>query len=223
MKFSLFVLFSAIVLSSCGEKGKQGDLQKNAEKPLKSIKVERYSVTNGNPDSTTLSSYIMKSFDENGNESKSIYYTTDDQVMMQFVNTYENGLKTKISWVDGQGNGVKYVVNTYDENNRISKSESFSMEGEFQNGSLHRWKENGKLEEKAPIEEGEVFRPNAIYTYNDDQEFAYLKEYDDKDSLYATVRWEYTEFDDFDHWIERQWITNDTINRIEKRIITYRE
>ena len=215
----LFIVFS---LSSCGPE-KTPTSTDDTKAPIESIKIERYSVANGNPDRISLSSYITRQYDDEGNEIKSVYYTTDDQIMMQFVNNYADGLKTRIDWVDGSGNKVKYVKNSYDEDGRLSRSESFGIDGEFQSGFLHRWKEDGKIEEKAPIAENGTFRPNAIYTYNEDEEFELLKEYDENDSLYAVVQWIYTQKDEKGNWIERHWITYDTMNRVEKRIITYRE
>lgn len=218
-----YLLFALLILASCNQ---NQDLKTSgeADQPFfESIKVERYAVKNGNPDSITLSNYIKRAYDLDGKELKSVYHSTDNSIMMQFINEYEDGMKSRINWVNSEGELVRYVKNTYDENNRLVKSESFNPEGEFLSGFIHNWKENGKIEEKGPIEEGKAFKPNAIYTYNDMDEFELLKEYDANDSLYAIVKWKYTKTDASGNWIERQMITNDTINQLERRIIDYRE
>lgn len=220
MNESSILLILILSIFSCQENKTKSDITN--ENLIESIKIERYSVQNGNPDSISFSSYILKDFDENGTETKSVYYTTDNSIMMQFINQYENGNKTRINWVNGQDTLVKYVKNTYDENNRLVRSESFNTSDEFQSGFIHRWKDNGRIEEKGPIEIGKEFKPNAFYHYNDQQEFELLAEYDENDSLYATVKWEYLAFDQNNEWIERHMITNDTLNQIEKRIMNYK-
>jgi hypothetical protein len=209
------------MILSCQEK--KSKMEVESAEVIESIKIERYSVRNGNPDSISFSSYIVKEFDKNGTETNSIYYSTDNSIMMQFVNQYENGNKSRIDWVNAKNTLVKYVKNSYDVNNRLVKSESFNTSNEFQSGFIHRWKENGQIEEKGPIIQGKEFKPNAIYTYNDQQEFELLTEYDENDSLYATVKWKYLAFDENNEWTERHMITNDTLNQIEKRIIIYRK
>jgi hypothetical protein len=221
MKKLLILTITIFTVLSCQEK--KSKKEPTTEKTIESIKIERYSVQNGNSDSIAFSSYILKDFDENGIETKSVYYTTDNSIMMQFVNRYENGNKTRIDWVNAQDTLVKYVKNTYNEDNRLVKSESFNTNNEFQSGFIHQWKENGRIEEKGPIEEGKEFKPNAIYKYNDQQEFELLTEYDENDSLYATVKWKYLAFDENNEWTERHMVTNDTLNQIEKRIINYRK
>lgn len=222
MKYAAIALLLAIGLFACN-KEKQENPPSNLEPVFESIQVDRFSVKEGNPDSTSLSSYITRTYDQEGNETKSVYYSTDNSIMMQFVNTYEEGNKTRIDWVTGDQELFKYVKNTFDAENQLVRSESFSPQNEFQSGFIHQWKDGGKIEEKGPIEEGQSFKPNAIYTYNDDGEFELLKEYDANDSLYAVVKWNYTNKDEFGNWIERQMITNDTLNQIEKRTIQYRE
>ena len=221
MKNIIIVTTTLLMILSCQEKISKTEVESAAV--IESIKIERYSVQNGNPDSISFSSYIIKDFDKNGTETKSIYYSTDNSIMMQFVNQYENGNKTRIDWVNAKDTLVKYVKNSYDLNNLIVKSESFNTANEFQSGFIHQWKENGRIEEKGPIEEGKEFKPNAIYKYNDQQEFELLTEYDENDSLYATVKWKYLAFDENNEWTERHMITNDTLNQIEKRIINYRK
>ncbi len=221
MKNIIIVTTTLLLILSCQEKKSKTEVE--TAKVYESIKIERYSVQNGNPDSISFSSYIVKEFDKNGTETKSIYYSTDKSIMMQFVNQYENGNKSRVDWVNAKDTLVKYVKNSYDVNNRIVKSESFNTTNEFQSGFIHQWKENGRIEEKGPIEEGKEFNPNAIYKYNDQQEFELLTEYDENDSLYATVKWKYLAFDENNEWTERHMITNDTLNQIEKRTINYRK
>lgn len=79
------------------------------------------------------------------------------------------------------------------------------------------------MDEKGPIEEDKPFRPNAIYTYNDNDDFELLKEYDKNDSLCAVVEWNYIRNDEFENWTAREMITNGTINQIEKRTIIYKK
>lgn len=219
MKRISLLTLSILTILSC-QNQKSSSPSQWAE--IESIKVERYSVQNGNPDSISLSSYIIKEFDENRLETKSIYYSTDNSIMMQFINHYEDGNKTRIDWLNGLDSLIKYVKNTYNEDNKLIRSESFDTQNEFQSGFIHTWKENGRIEEKGPIEQGKDFKPNAIYTYNDQQEFESLVEYDENDSLYATVKWKYLLIDENNEWTERYMITNDTLNRVEKRIIKYR-
>ncbi len=221
MKKIMTLIAAIITVISCQEKRSQKELA--SDEVIESIKIERYSVRSSNPDSVSLSSYIVKDFNKKGNETKSVYYSTDNSIMMQFINQYENGNKTRVDWVDGQDQLVKYVKNTYDENGRLAKSESFNTSNEFQSGFIHKWKDNGRIEEKGPIEIGKEFKANAIYKYNEQDEFELLTEYDENDSLYATVKWDYLKFDDNNEWTERFMITNDTLNRIEKRIISYQK
>ncbi|ALM09083.1 hypothetical protein SB49_15775 [Sediminicola sp. YIK13] len=220
MNKSFLLLLTILTILSCRDNRPKSDVAH--ENLIESIKIERYTVLNGNPDSISFSSYIIKDYDKNGNEIKSVYYSTDNSIMMQFVNQYENGNKTRIDWVDAKDTLVKYVKNTYDTDNRLVRSESYNSSNEFQSGFIHQWKNNGRIEEKGPIEEGKEFKPNAIYTYNDQQEFELLTEYDANDSLYATVKWKYLAFDEHNEWIKRHMTTNDTLNQIEKRIIKYK-
>jgi len=211
------------LVTSCNQTGKEETKKLGRQHVMESIRVDRSTVQNGNLDSISLSSYIMRTFDEEGKEIKSVYHSTDHSIMMQFVNTYEEGNKTRVNWVNADGELVKYVKNTFNEKNRLIRSESFSTENEFLSGFIHNWKEDGKIEEKGPIEEGIAFKPNAIYTYNDKEEFELLREFDQKDSLYAVVKWVYTDSDEYGNWSERQMITNDIINQVERREIKYRK
>ncbi|MEL6867417.1 MAG: hypothetical protein AAFP19_23530 [Bacteroidota bacterium] len=223
MKYTVFTLLTFVMLLSCNQGENNPTKPSNDQAIFESIRVDRFAVKDGNPDSTTLSSYILRTFDEAGTETKSVYHSTDNAIMMQFVNNYEDGNKTRINWVNANDELVKYVKNTFNNDNRLIRSESFSPEHEFQSGFIHNWKDDGKVEEKGPIEEGQTFKPNAIYTYNDQEEFELLKEYDKNDSLYAVVRWNYVSNDELGNWTERQMITNDTINQIEKRSIKYKK
>jgi|GEM_PF-4297101 len=221
MKKSIITLCCIVLISSCQEKV----ANKNEVTAIlfDSIKLERYAVPKGNMDSISLSSYIMKYFDEKGTETKSIYYSSDNSIMMQFENEYENGNKTRVNWVNGKDEMVRYVKMTYNDKNRLIKSETFNTSDEFQTGFIHQWKDGGKTEEKGPIVEGEEFKPNAIYKYNDQQEFVSLVEFDENDSLYGTFQWKYTKFDKNNEWIKRQMIFDDTLVRIEKRLISYQK
>ena len=201
---------------ACGEKP-----QVVVQKKFSAITEQRFNVKNGNPDSTQLSSFIERMYNSEGIEKKSIYFTTDSIIMMQFVNTYNNENKVKIDWINAEDKLVKYVKNSFDENGKITRSESFSQEGEFTSGFIHQWKENGKVEEKGPIEEGQPFKANATYFYNKKDDFRELHEFDENDSLYYIVKWEYKKEDEQGNWTERHMITNDTLNRIEKRLIKY--
>jgi hypothetical protein len=187
------------------------------------MKIERFNVANGNADSLTLASYIVKDFDSTGVETKSVYYSAKGDIMMQFENEYENGNKTKVNWINSKDTLVRYVLMTYDKDNRIQKSESFNAKGEFKEGYMHQWKDNGKIEEKGPIEKDGTFKPNSIYTYNDQQEFVSLVEYDENDSLYGTFRWKYIDLNDAKEWTTRHMFFNDTLRRIEKRNIVYQQ
>ena len=218
-KFALLLCILAVV--SCQDK--KTDPETTSEKRFESITVERYAVENGNPDSTSLSSFIKRDYDGEGLETKSIYYSSDSSIMMQFVNQYENGNKTQVDWVNGNDEKVKYVKMSYDSEGRIIRSESFDVSGEFESGFIHQWKDDGRIEEKGPIVEGQPFRPNSIYTYNAEQEFISLVEFDENDSLYGTFTWKYLNFDDTKEWTERQMLFNDTLVRIEKRKIQYQE
>ncbi|RNC86383.1 MAG: hypothetical protein ED556_08810 [Winogradskyella sp.] len=187
---------------------------------LDNIKIERIRVYNGNKDSTSLSSYIIKEFDSLGTETKSTYYNADDSVMMQFNNEYTNGNKTKINWINKTNKLVRYVTMEYDGNGKIIKSESYKPSGDFIEGYMHKWKDNNKIEEKGPITDS-VFKPNSIYTYNQYDEFTSLVEYDENDSLYGTFTWKYIKLNPDKEWTERQMYFNDTLVRIEKRYLTY--
>ena len=220
MKKIHLILVILVSISSC--KKNKSEPAAISDPIFETIRIDRYSIQNGNPDSLTLSSYILKAFDNEGYETKSTYYSSDNAIMMQFVNQYDKGNKTRVNWIDSNDSLVKYVKNSYNENNKIVKSESFSPTDEFLSGFIHRWKDNGKLEEKGPIISGKEFKPNAFYHYNDQNEFDRLKEYDENDSLYAVVQWKYMRFDDNNEWIERHMITNDTLNRVERRIIRYK-
>jgi hypothetical protein len=217
----LWILSLLCILVSCQEQNKKATTE-TAQK-FASIKIERFRVANGNKDSVQLASYIMKDFDSTGLETKSVYYTSDGSIMMQFENEYTQGNKTKVRWINKENKLVKYVHMSYDENNRIVKSESFNPAGEFTTGFIHQWKEDGKIEEKGPITESGTFKSNSIYTYNDQQEFTSLVEYDENDSLYGTFRWKYIDFNEAKEWTKRYQFFNDTLTRIEKRKIVYQD
>lgn len=218
MKQLLPTLICLLLICSCNNKPENKTAFK---KDFSKIKIERYAIKDGNADSSSLSSYIIKDFNDEGLEARSIYYTANNQIMMQFVNQFTNGNKTKIDWINGEGKKVKYVKMSYNEKDQIIKSESFNPNDEFVSGFIHQWKDNGRTEEKGPIEEGKPFKPNAIYKYNDQNEFISLVEYDENDSLYGKFTWDYLKFDDQNEWIERHMLFNDTIVRLEKRIISY--
>lgn len=214
----LFQLLIISFLISCSPYTEKSESPK-----FESIRLDRYAVKNGNPDSITLSSYIVRSYDEEGFEEKSIYYSTDNSIMMQFINEYQGGNKSRVNWVNQNEEIVRYVSMSYDENDRIIRSETFNPEDSFMSGFVHRWKEDGRIEEKAPIEEGADFKPNAIYIYDQKNEFDSLKEFDENDSLYYLGVWDYMQYDEFDNWTERRVISDDTIRRVEKRLIVYRK
>ena len=216
-KMTIIIAFLTIV--ACQKKNSK--VKPEVGKTFKSVKLERYSVKDGNPDSVSLASYITKEFDSIGLETKSVYYSSDNSIMMQFENEYENGNKTKIDWVNGKNEKVKYVKMIYDEDDKLVRSESYNLNDEFQSGFIHQWKDNGRTEEKGPIEEGKDFKPNAIYKYNEQQEMISLVEFDENDSLYGTFKWKYIEFNDDNQWTKRHMIFNDTLVRVEKREIRY--
>ena len=210
-----------MVVSSCRNLGES--VNQEAKRGIFSkMTIDRYAVEDGNPDSIQLSSYIVKLYDDQGKESKAVYHSSDSSIMMQFINHYRDGMKNRIDWVNGDNEMVRYVKNTFDDDGRIIRSEAFNPPDTFISGFIHQWTNEGKVEQKGPIEEGKPFRPNARYYYNEKDEFELLLEYDADDSLYATVRWEYLAFDSLDNWIERNMITNDTLNQVEKRRISYR-
>ena len=215
------VFLIPILLLSCTNET-QTEIDSTEPSPfLKSVRLERYSVAEGDPDSITLSTYILRTYNEEGQEAKSVYYSADNSVMMQFENTYQNGNKTQIDWVNAQGELVKYVKTTFNEKNELIRSESFSPEGEFKSGFIHNWKEDGRVEEKGPIEEDKPFKPNAIYFYNSKEDMIRLEEFDVNDSLYAIFQWKYLKYDDNGNWTEREMAFNDTLTRVEKREIEY--
>lgn len=188
---------------------------------ISKIKIERYRVTNEKKDTLTLSSYIIKEFDSLGNEVRSIYYTKEDSIMMQFENSYTHGNKTKVTWRNKNNVIVRYVNMTYNKDGKIIKSESFKADGKFVEGYLHRWKDNGKIEEKGPLNDS-IFRPNSIYSYTDFNEFETLIEYDlVNDSLYGQFQWKYTEFDSNKNWLNREVYFNEKLTSLEKREIKY--
>ena len=213
-----------LFFTACNQSGQpEKKIVPTDDEKIAAITMNRFSVSAGNVDSLSLSSFIEREYDRNGMETKSTYFSTDSTIMMQFINTYENGNKIKIDWKDASNTLVKYVKNSFNKDGKIIRSESFTPEGQFINGFLHQWKNNGKTEEKGPIEEGKPFKANAIYTYDDKDEFSELKEYDENDSLYAVVQWNYIKEDKNGNWTERHMITNDTINRVERRMISYRK
>ncbi|MCA0153472.1 hypothetical protein [Winogradskyella vincentii] len=220
MKQLLNVFIYLLLLTSCDNN--RTEKKTEANNNFSQIKIERYAVKEGNADNSSLASYIIKEFNDVGLEAKSVYYTADDQIMMQFVNQFNNGNKTQIDWINGEGDKVKYVKMTYNDKDELIKSESFNTKDEFVSGFIHQWKDDGKTEEKGPIEGTEPFRPNAVYKYNDQKEFVSLVEYDDNDSLYGKFTWNYLKFDNYNEWIERHMFFNDTLIRIEKRIFTYK-
>ena len=140
--------------------------------------------------------------------------------MMQFLNVYDGDQKARVNWIDGQGNMLRYVENVYSQG-QLVRSNSYSTDNEFITGFIHNWKENGKVEEKGPVAEGQPFKPNAIYTYNDDNEYESLREFDENDQLIDVVTWKYTQKDDQGNWTERLMYTNDTLTEVERRFIIY--
>lgn len=221
MKILPLILLAIMLSTSCQNANQTTDAHKKWSSLISSERIERYSVNQGDVDSIRLSTYIIKSYDMNGRETQSTYFSNDGSIMMQFINEYQDSLKTKVIWKNAQDSLVRTVRLYYDNNGKINRSESYNKQGELIEGYLHRWKQNGKIEEKAPLEEDEEFRPNAIYYYNDQNEFSKLEEFDENDSLYYIAFWNYNEFNDDSLWTERVMVTRDTIRRVEKRIITY--
>ena len=221
---NLLLLVITLLLFSCSDNNDTSTTSTpNINEKIETIVINRFNVKDGNPDSLQSSGYIIEDFDENDNQVKAVYYTNDSTIMMQFINEYDNGNKVRVNWVNAQDTMIQYVKNTYNELNQLVKSETFGTDDKFKSGFIHRWKDDGMVEEKGPIEEGKAFRPNAIYTYRAKNEYIDLKEYDAKDSLYAVVEWQYTKEDASKNWTERRMITNKKLNRIEKRTIKYRE
>lgn len=210
-----------IVISSCKSERTSPTEPVNEDPVFASMKVERYSVNKLYPDSISLGSYILRTYDSTGVETKSVYYSSDDSVMMQFANTYTEGNKTGISWINADDKVVRTVKNSFDDKGKLIRSETYNADGEFREGYVHTWKENGTVEEKAPLVEGEPIKANAIYFYHPNDDLKMLHEFDDNDSLYYILKYKYVAKDDNGNWTERQLYTNDTLTRLEKRIITY--
>ena len=189
--------------------------------PFQSVEIERFSTPGGNVDSMRLSTRIVKTFDAEGKEEKSVYYAANGSIMMQFFNDYKGEQKSRVNWRNRKDSLIRYVNYTYDTDGRVYQTESFNAKNEFLEGYRHIWKENGTIEEKAPIVDGQPQKRNAIYFYNDQDEFRKLHEFDENDSLYYIAVWKYTKMDSLNNWIEREFIARDTLRRIERRTIKY--
>ena len=222
MRHIILVLFLIGMLFSCKKKSNSDQPSDSENILFSSVELFRYNVSGGNLDSIKLSTSINKLYDSIGNVTKSIYYNADGDIMMQFINEYnENGLKSRVNWKNKKDSVVRYVKLTYDDNKRLARSEAFNPKNEFVSGFIHNWKDEGRVEEKGPILEGKEFKPNAIYFYNDKEEYEMLHEFDENDSLYYIAKWKYLKADSHNNWTERIMITRDTIRRLEKRTINY--
>ena len=211
-----------ILICSCKSEKKEAEESESITPLIASMKEERFNVKQGNADSISLGSYILRTYDSTGVETKSVYYRTDNSIMMQFMYSYEEGNKTGIQWVNAEDKVVRTVKNQFDENGKLIKSETYNADGEFREGYVHTWKENGTVEEKAPLVDGQPIKANAIYFYHPNNDLKMLHEFDDNDSLYYILKYKYTAKDDNGNWTERQFIANDTLRRIERRTISYK-
>ncbi|NQZ78625.1 MAG: hypothetical protein HRT61_21300 [Ekhidna sp.] len=216
---TIALLFTLLCFLTACQQNRKEEAKK--EKTLAQIKIQRYSVVHQDLDSIVLSSTIIKEFDSLGKEASSIYYDTRDSVMMQFENSYTNGNKTRVTWRNRNNIIVRYVNMTYNDDDKIIKSESYKQDGAFVEGYIHQWQDNYRTEKKGPITDS-TFKPNSIYTYTDFDEFESLVEIDlANDSLYGRFHWEYVQFDENDEWLERRIYFNDSLTRLERREMKY--
>ena len=221
MRF-LYFLSILLITASCGPEPSNTEETASSVPEFQEITTSRFTVKNGDLDSLNAAGFIVEYYNADGEQTKSAYLTSDRQVMMQFVNHWENGLKVRVDWVNAEDTLTQYVQNEYNDQAQLIKSVTYSTDGVLQYGFESEWEEDGQLEKKGPLEEGVPFKPNAFYRYDEQQNPIELREFDAQDSLYAVVRWKYTQKDENGQWLERQMITNDTINRVERREIIYR-
>ena len=224
MKKIAYLLLPLIIVVAC-KKDQKKEITVEEEPRIQDIRLDRYQVKYGNIDSIILTSYILEKYDSLENVSSSVYYTSDDLVMMQFQNSYEDGKKTKADWVNASDSLVQYVEFTYGEDGKLSRSKTFGPDGIFRSGFIHEWRENGTVEAKGDLVDTDTaeFKPNAFYHYNEMEEVVRLKEFDAQDSLIYNGTYKYTERDTLGNWIERTTTSEDTIRRMEKRIIRYKQ
>lgn len=214
------LLTLAVLLVSCSSP------QESAVAPtFERMEIYRYAVdtTATRIEKGALTQSIVEEYNEEGESAQSVYRDAGGNVQMQFFNTFENGKKTRIDWRSEDSTLVKYVLNSYSEDGRLFQSRHFTSADSFDYGFQNVWEDEGLLNRVGPMpEEGEAFEPVAVYRLDDRGDSLELTEYEEGDSLYAYVTWDYLERDAYGNWTLRHYRIDGEVDRIEERTITYR-
>jgi len=215
MKSFYLCIILSVLIASCVQPIAEED-----QPSRKQVTTFRYQVKNANPDNITLGSFVIDEYDQDDLIHTSSYHNPDSSIMMTFKNDYDNNrIKSRINWVNGAGEQVRYVDVEYNDDEKKIRSAQYSMQDSLLSEMRSNWKENNTLQETGLVENGE-FIPNAFYKYNEWDEYKELKEYEE-DSLIAVYNWDYKSMNQHNHWTERHVIINDTLVSIERKEIKY--
>lgn len=170
-----------------------------------------------------LRQQIVDTYDEQGLVVFSEYRNADGDVQMQFISTVEDGVRTRTDWRRADGSLALYVLNAYDDQDRVIASRQYAPDSTFRRGFQSRWSDDGLRRETGPIPaEGEPFTPDSFYRLNEQGEELELLEFPDVDSLRTLFTYDYPERDDYGNWTTRRTWRDGTPAQLEIRTLTYR-
>lgn len=163
-------------------------------------------------------------YDDQGNVAVSEYRSGDGEVQMRFINTYEDGLKTRVDWRRGDDGLQLYVLNAYDDRDRVIESVQYNPDGTLRRGFQSWWSDDGLRRETGPLPAAdEPFEPNSFYRLNARGEEIELLEFPEVDSLRTLFTYDYPERDLYGSWTLRRTSRDGVPTQIETRRIGYRD
>lgn len=196
------------------------------EPPISRAERARYApdTTGGGFAPGALRQRILDVYDDRGNVSVSEYRDGDGELQIRFVNTYENGLKTRVDWRRDDGSLALYVLNAYDEEGRLVESVQYAPDGTLRRGFRSVWSDDGLHRQNGPRPTAdEPFVPNAFYRLNERGEEVELLESPDIDSLRTLFTYDYPERDVYGNWTVRRTRRDGVPSQIETRRFVHRD
>ena len=169
-----------------------------------------------------LRQQILDVYDAQGNVTVSEYRDAEGELQMRFINTYEEGRKTRVDWRRDDGSLTLYVLNGYDDRGRVIESVQYAPDGTLRRGFQSRWSDNGLRRETGPLPTAdEPFAPNSFYRLNARGEEVELLEFPEVDSLRTLFTYDYPERDAYGNWTLRRTSRDGVPSQIETRRIIY--
>ncbi|MEO0558107.1 MAG: hypothetical protein AAF170_07975 [Bacteroidota bacterium] len=193
--------------------------------PIERAERARYAAdtTDGRFAQGSLRQQIVDVYNEQGNVAVSEYRNADGALQMRFVNTYTDGLKTRVDWRREDGSLALYVLNTYDAQDRLTESIQYGPDGSLRRSFRNRWSDDGLRRETGPIPAAdEPFEPDSFFRLNALGEDVELLEFPDVDSLRTTFTYDYPERDAYENWTLRRTQRDGVPSQIETRRLIYR-